>query len=234
MESRSVEVDGVPLHVGVTGAGPDVVVLSGGPGCAHYLARDDLAPVGHRAWFPEPRGVGRSGGGPHTMERAVADLEAVRAAVGVERWLVLGHSWGSDLALRYALDHPDAVGAVVGIAAHGPHRDRTWSEVYEAGKAREPVVDIEFEPAVWSALRESFTDWIHEPDLWRRLADCAVPVHLVVAGDDIRPSWPVQQLAALLPRGSISVVPAVPHDLWHTHPETWHETVSAALGAVGS
>ncbi|MET8778353.1 hypothetical protein ABZV58_25400 [Nocardia sp. NPDC004654] len=36
--------DGSLLRVGVTGRGPDVVVLSGGPGCVHYLEDDALAP----------------------------------------------------------------------------------------------------------------------------------------------------------------------------------------------
>lgn len=101
--------DGVVLHVASHGEGPDVVVLSGGPGCVHYLADESIAPSGFRCWFPDPRGVGRSGGGPHTMARAVADLEATRRAIGVEQWIVLGHSWGSDLAIRYALDHPDRI-----------------------------------------------------------------------------------------------------------------------------
>src|SRR5690348_4051361 len=124
--------DGTLLHVGVTGVGPDVAVLSGGPGCVHYLEDDHLAPRGMRAWYPEPRGVGRSGGGPHDLDRAVAGLEAVRRHAGVDDWSVLGHSWGSDLAVRYALDHPDRVNLVVGIAGHGLHKDRTWSQVYEA------------------------------------------------------------------------------------------------------
>src|SRR5262245_45587159 len=100
MESRLIRVRDVELHVGVTGAGPDVVVLSGGPGCVQYLERDELAPRGHRAWFPEPRGVGRSGGGPHTMGEAIADLESIRTAAGVGSWIVLGHSWGCDLGVR--------------------------------------------------------------------------------------------------------------------------------------
>jgi pimeloyl-ACP methyl ester carboxylesterase len=66
-----VQVEGVGLHVGVSGQGPDVVVLTGGPGCVQYLERDELAPTDHRAWYPEPRGVGRSGGGPPTMERTI-------------------------------------------------------------------------------------------------------------------------------------------------------------------
>lgn len=234
MESRRVEVDGVSLHVGVAGQGRDLLVLTGGPGCVQYLERDEISPPGHRAWFPEPRGVGRSGGGPHTMERAIADLESVRTAVGVGRWLVLGHSWGADLAVRYAVEHPEALTAVVGIAGRGPQRDRTWSEAYEAGTATEPVVDIAWVPEVHAALGESFTEWIHRPDLWRSLADCAVPMHLVAAGDDIRPSWPLAQLAALVPRGRFSTVPGVPHDFWSTHPDVWVRTVLDACAAAGS
>lgn len=226
-----VDVEGTPLHVGVAGSGPDVVVLTGGPGCVQYLERDDLAVPGHRCWFPEPRGVGRSGGGPHDMERAIADLEAVRRSAGVGAWTVLGHSWGSDLAVRYALDHPDVVGRVVGLCGRGPQRDRTWSEAYEAGKACEPDVPIEFASEVWAALSASFTEWIHSPDLWRRLADSPVPMHLVAAGDDVRPSWPLRQLAALVPRGSFEEVSGVPHDFWSTHPDVWVDVVARALGA---
>jgi proline iminopeptidase len=115
--------DGVPLHVRWTGEGMDVVVLSGGPGYVHYLAREDLAPAGARSSFPDPRGVGRSGGGPHDMARAVADLEDIRQALGLDRWVVLGHSWGADLAVRYALGHAGRVAAVVAVAGHlGSHR----------------------------------------------------------------------------------------------------------------
>jgi len=110
------------------------------------------------------------------------------------------------------------VTAVVGIAGRGPQRDRTWSEEYEAGKATEPVVDIVSVPEVHASLSKSFTDWIHRPDLWRRLADCDVPMRFIAAGADIRPSWPLAQLAALLPRGEFSTVPDVPHDFWSTDP----------------
>ncbi|MFB9315493.1 alpha/beta fold hydrolase [Nocardioides plantarum] len=205
-------------------------MLSGGPGCVHYLERDELAPVGHRSWYPEPRGVGRSGGGPHDMERAVADLEAVREAVGVSAWIVLGHSWGSDLAVRYALEHPDVVRAVVGVAGKGLHRDRTWSETYEAGKAQEPVVAIDLVDEVWTSLSGSFTEWIHGPHLWRDVADCTVPMHFIAAEKDIRPSWPLVQLANLVPDGRFSVVPGVPHDFWFTDPKSWVQTVTDACG----
>jgi proline iminopeptidase len=232
MEARMIQVDGVGLHVGVTGHGPDVLVLTGGPGCVQYLERDELSPSGHRAWYPASRGVGRSGGGPHTMERAIADLEGIRTAAGVGSWIVVGHSWGCDLAVRYGVEYPHVVTAVVGIAGKGPQRDRTWSEAYDAGKAAEPVADIDWVPEVHASLSESFTEWIHQPELWRGLADCAVPMHFIAAGDDIRPAWPLAQLAAVLPRGRFSTVPGVPHDFWFTHPEVWRATVTDACQAL--
>ena len=229
MEVRVVHAsDGVRLHVESYGTGPDVVVLSGGPGLVNYLADRGLAPEGMRAWYPEPRGVGRSGGGPHAMAQAVDDLEFVRASLGVDRWVVLGHSWGSDLAVRYALDHPKSVAKVVGVAGHGLHKDRTWSEHYEAERATEPDLGIAWHEDVWRTLSDSFVEWVHEPELFRRLADSPVPMHFLAAGDDIRPAWPLQQLAALVPLGSFETLPGLPHDFWSTQPSTWRDIVTAA------
>ncbi len=91
-------------------------------------------------------------------------------------------------------------------------------------------MEIDYDPGVHAALGTSFTEWIHHPDLWRSIASCPVPVQLVAAAaDDVRPSWPLAQLAALLPRGRLTTVPDVPHDFWSTHPETWTATVDAAL-----
>lgn len=232
METHQVQAPGAVLHVREIGTGPAVVVLSGGPGCVHYLVDDAIAPAGFRSIHPEPRGVGRSTGGPHDMERAVADLEVVREALAVERWIVVGHSWGSDLAVRYAVEHPGSVVGVVGVAGRGPQQDRTWSAAYEAGRDSEPVVDIELATDVWESLRASFTTWVQHPSLWRELADCDVPVRLLAAELDVRPAWPLRQLAELLPHGTFDVVPGVPHDFWSTHPGTWRTTVTAACRSL--
>lgn len=215
-------------------AAPDVVVLSGGPGCVHYLASPELAPIGFRSWFPEPRGVGRSTGGPHSMATAVADLEAIRIALGLGPWIVLGHSWGADLAVRYALDNPEAVHAVVAVAGRGAQRDRHWSAAYEAGRESESHFDIEFSADVHAALSESFTEWIHRPTLWRSLADSTVPMEFIAAGDDIRPSWPLAQLAALVPGARYSTVPGAVHNFWSTDPALWRRTVTEACARAGA
>lgn len=224
--------DGVRLHIYGVGKGPGVVVLSGGPGCVQYLADERLAPAGVRTWLPEPRGVGRSEGEPHDIARAVADLEDLRRAIGADRWSVLGHSWGSDLAVRYALDHPDRVTAVIGIAGHGLHKDRSWSEVYHGLQHTEQDIGIEWNPSVHASLSESFLDWIHEPGLFRALADSPVPMRFIAAGDDIRPDWPLRQLAELVPNGSFESVAGMGHNFWATDPERWTEVVTEACATA--
>lgn len=221
--------DGTDLNVSTCGAGPDVLVLSGGPGSVHYLAKEHVAPRGVRSWFPSPRGVRPSTGGPHDMARAIADLEDVRRRLDIDNWIVLGHSWGSDLATRYALDHPSAVAAVVGVAGHGLHDDRSWSEAYESGRQNEQdPVAVPWVPEVHEALWSSFKKWIHEPDLLRRLADCTVPMEFIAAADDIRPNWPLRQLAVLVPHGTLAVADGVVHDFWATAPDRWVDVTSDA------
>jgi proline iminopeptidase len=63
----------------------------------------------------------------------VADLDAVRAHFGLDRVAVLGHSWGAQLALRYALDHPDRVGKLVYVSGTGLGFD--WHAAYQKNLA---------------------------------------------------------------------------------------------------
>ena len=112
--------DGHRLWTSVTGTGPPLVLCHGGPGlwdmCAGLAA--DLADrrTVHR-W--DQRGCGRSQpGGPYTLARALADLDAVVGAAGAPVAL-LGHSWGAQLALRYALEHPDRVDRLVYLSGTG-------------------------------------------------------------------------------------------------------------------
>lgn len=227
MKTRTVAArDGVPLHVASCGGGPDVVVLSGGPGCVHYLADESLAPEGFRCWYPDPRGVGESSGGPHDMATALTDLEDMRRGLGIDSWIVLGHSWGSDLGLRYAVEHPGSVRGLVGLCGHGPHRDREWAAAYERGKAEEVSIPLDFEPAVHEALWESFKLWIHTPRLWRDIADCPVPMSFVSAGNDIRPSWPAEQLAELAPFAGHRFIAGMGHHFWFTDPAQWRSVVT--------
>jgi proline iminopeptidase len=131
--------DGHRLYWEMSGnpAGRPVVVLHGGPGSGSR--------PGWRQWFdPEvfrivqldQRNSGRSV--PHASEPAVdlstnttahliADLEQLREHVGIDRWLVLGLSWGTTLGLAYAEQHPGRVtGMVLVSVTTTTHAEVDW------------------------------------------------------------------------------------------------------------
>ncbi|WP_238439475.1 alpha/beta fold hydrolase [Microbacterium sp. JZ31] len=63
----------------------------------------------------------------NTTQRLLEDIEALRAHLGVERWLLHGVSWGSSLALEYALAHPQRVtGIVLTAVTSGARSEVDW------------------------------------------------------------------------------------------------------------
>jgi proline iminopeptidase len=98
--------------------GLPVVFLHGGPGsgCTPRQRRF-FDPERYRIVLFDQRGCGRSTPRgsleANTTSDLVADLEAIRTQLGIERWVVFGGSWGSTLALAYAQAHPARVLALV-------------------------------------------------------------------------------------------------------------------------
>ena len=104
-------------------AGKPIVVLHGGPGsgCSPKTRRY-FDPAAYRIVLFDQRNCGRSR--PHaadpttdlttnTTHHLLADMERLRAHLGIERWAVFGSSWGATLGLAYAERHPDRVTAIV-------------------------------------------------------------------------------------------------------------------------
>jgi len=101
-----------------TGTGVPVVLLHGGPGFSSFYLKplEDLA---------DDRVVIRYdqlGGGKSdritdttlfTIAHFVQELDSLRAHLGVPRWHVLGHSWGTILGLEYYRAHPDRVVSLI-------------------------------------------------------------------------------------------------------------------------
>ncbi|WP_281416289.1 alpha/beta fold hydrolase [Deinococcus aestuarii] len=207
-------------------------MLSGGPGCVN-----DLKPVAgllptFRCLLLDARGVGKSLGGPHDLGTALRDLEAVRQTLELERWAVLGHSWGADLGLAYALAHPERIMRLVSWAGTGIQNDRDWHAAYEAGKDAEPQFEVDWDPGVHRVLLDDWRRFIKTPDLLARLARLPTPVTFLHMGADIRPGWPAAQLAALLPRAEFLVLPGAPHNAWLTHGPELEEALRATLSDI--
>jgi proline iminopeptidase len=134
--------------------GKPAVVLHGGPGsgCTAWHRRL-FDPSVYRVVLFDQRNCGRST--PHASEpdidlannttsNLIADIELLRKHLGVERWLVLGGSWGSTLALAYAEQYPDRVTEMIlfGVTT-GRHAEFDW--LFRSGLAR-------FFPEQWQRL----------------------------------------------------------------------------------
>src|SRR5581483_4054476 len=102
--------------------GTPAVYLHGGPGAGFTPgARRLFDPEKYDVVLFDQRGCGRSE--PLLRERSqlrfntthdlIADIEALRTHLQVGRWVVVGGSWGTTLALAYAQSHPDRVRALV-------------------------------------------------------------------------------------------------------------------------
>ncbi|HEX3916362.1 MAG TPA: prolyl aminopeptidase [Caulobacteraceae bacterium] len=135
-------------------AGVPLVILHGGPGGGiNPYYRQLFDPTVWRAILFEQRGCGRST--PHGQlegndtQALVRDMEALREALGVDRWVVMGGSWGSTLALVYAETHPRrCLGVLVTGVFLARREDSDWW---------------------WHGVRKIF------PDVWQGLHDFLPP-----------------------------------------------------------
>lgn len=127
--------DGVRLRTWTSGtpAGLPVVMVHGGPGLPDYLGPvadvvDDLCLV-HRY---DQRGTGGSPwAGEHTISRHVRDLVSLLDMWRYERVVLVGHSFGTNLASYFLLAHPERVAGLIQLA--GPFLD-PWREADQAAQ----------------------------------------------------------------------------------------------------
>ena len=131
--------DGHRLYWEMCGApdGTPAVYLHGGPGsgCSHQ-ARRNFDPRSYRAVLFDQRGCGRSRPragdadadlSTNTTAHLVEDIERLREHLGINRWVVVGGSWGVTLALVYAQRHPERVIAMALCAVTaGTRRETDW------------------------------------------------------------------------------------------------------------
>ena len=98
--------------------GRPVVILHGGPGGAtNPTMRRFFDPSRWRMVLFDQRGCGRSRPNAslenNTTWELIEDIERLRVQCGVDKWTVFGGSWGSTLALAYAITHPERVSGLI-------------------------------------------------------------------------------------------------------------------------
>jgi pimeloyl-ACP methyl ester carboxylesterase len=137
---------GVRLHYQRIGEGPDLVMIHGLTGNLAVWHLNIIPQISHsyRTLTYDLRGHGYSDMTPtgYSGDAMAQDLLELLDALGIERPSLVGHSYGADIALYFALNHPDRVSEVVAIEAalpalvHARNRDEWegwdhWADVLE-------------------------------------------------------------------------------------------------------
>ncbi|QUS36054.1 prolyl aminopeptidase [Falsirhodobacter algicola] len=149
-DQRMMEVgEGHRVYVEQSGhhEGVPVLVLHGGPGggCSPMMRRF-FDPAHYRTVMFDQRGCGRSRPSgsveANTTWHLIADIERIRDRLGIDRFILFGGSWGSTLALIYAITHPERVrGLVLRGVFLGTQGELDW--FYGGGAGR-------FFPEMWA------------------------------------------------------------------------------------
>jgi len=137
------DINGTNLHFVIKGTGEPIVVLHGGPGGNLTSKLDFVSLSSDYQWvFFDQRGSGESDRFPvdiDSLEEAasffsisnyVQDLEEIRINLGIEKMILLGHSWGGAYATFYAAAYPKHVKKLI-VYNGGP----VWPELRAAKKA---------------------------------------------------------------------------------------------------
>lgn len=127
-QGQVIDVDGTPVHVVTKGSGPDLILIHGASGNVRDWTFDFVDRLADRyrvVMFDRPglgwtdRLPGRSGAFNTRSEspaEQAALLQKAADIVGVERPIVVGHSFGGIVAMSWALSRPDSTAAVVMLA----------------------------------------------------------------------------------------------------------------------
>jgi proline iminopeptidase len=131
---------GARIYFKTLGNGFPLLLLHGGPGADHSDFLPYLEPLArnYRLVLVDERGSGRSerlaDSRGYTLENMVRDLEQLRTHLRLERWVVLGHSFGGILAQAYAVRHPRRIAGLIlaGTASSATSVDADFKRIRHA------------------------------------------------------------------------------------------------------
>ncbi|RLQ96262.1 alpha/beta fold hydrolase [Falsibacillus albus] len=227
MNEEYIHIDGAELWTIKQGKGVPVILISGGPGCCDYLEPiSRLIDESCEVIRFDPRGVGRSSkvDKGYELHRCLWDMEAIRKTYKIDKWIVIGHSWGADLALAYALLYPESLSGMVSIAGTGIQNDRDWKETYVKNKQilgeSSPELNFPHNPIVHRSLIDSWRRFIKYSKLLHEISNIQIPSMFVMGEKDIRPSWPIEQIAHLIPYSTYHVIEGAGHYIWQNEEDS--------------
>lgn len=170
-EARLAVPDGTIWYkVSGTGTATPLVLLHGGPGfSSFYLKPFETLADDRQVIRYDQLGGGKSGPMTDTslmnIGHFVAELDSLRAALGIERWHVLGHSWGTMLGIEYYRAHPDRVASLTfgspvfdipAYAAHARELQLTLSDSAQRAIRQADATGAYEDPHYQNAINEFY------------------------------------------------------------------------------
>jgi pimeloyl-ACP methyl ester carboxylesterase len=207
---------GARLHYDDEGAGPLVLLVHGGTGTGAYDWEYQRGPLArrYRVVTPDLRGHGRSSDpdGRLGLEQLAEDTLRLIEALGVRPAAIVGFSIGATAILRLLSTGADVTGAFVAIGASRTGRPEDVPGIV-GGPWPRALTALPHAHEDWRRLRrrlaESWAELALDDDSLRRIE---IPT-LVVAGDRdaVEPVETAFELARMLPRGELLVLPGAGH-----------------------
>lgn len=198
---------------------PYICLCGGGPGIGDSLEEiDNLINSRFNVIRFEQRGCGRSTEDfNYTLETAIEDVEKIRQFYQIKTWYVLGHSWGANVALFYALKYTQSCDGVIYLGGMGIQNDNDWNEEFSENAKNLRQLEIDPPHINYDVLNmglRSHNNYIKQPMLLRNIADLNIPVQVIYSKKDIRPMWPDVQLSNLLPNCNLVILENCNHFPW--------------------
>ena len=210
--------DSIKLYVHVKGEGPMCLYLHGGPGSGSTWMEAVSGHILEKRFtmvYLDQRGVCKSEtpkNDDFSFARQIQDWEEVRQALGIDHWLLMGHSWGGILMMGYWKAHPDVIDGMMFINCT-LSRDTSFEEswlpraISILGDTVSPVAKDESRPlkermmAVFPQLNDDNRWMLFTPNKWandsigswRFHKDCIshgkgeTPLFMDEYGEDFRP-----------------------------------------------
>ncbi len=166
LKKNRINVGDAELYVEEEGKGIPLILINGGPGGTHHYFHPwfSQAKKYARVIYYDQRGCGLSNFVPgkegYSVHQAVADLDSIRKALDINKWVVLGYSYGGFLAQFYAVNHPENVAGLILLGASPGMR-------VDTGTSRQSRFMSEEEKARLKEIRKQLQQHSKEEELPR-------------------------------------------------------------------
>ena len=244
IKEQSISVDGILVNYKIAGNGPAILILHGwGRGSDSWVeVQTKLAQIGYKVVVPDLVRFGKSNP-PLTVwgvDDYVGFIKVFAEKLNLDTFILLGHSFGGQIALKFALKHPGMLrGLILYAAAVIRKPPFLWARVIavfaKGGNAVFLVWPLSFfKPLAKKLLYKilSNTDYLYEKGIMKQVREkvlrenlspyfskIQIPTFILWGENDtITPLKDARMMHRAIPSASLVIVPRANHRIHHTMP----------------